>query len=79
MRPRARGDAPSPRPADDLMALLDNPKLLLTAPTVPTSSVDQVETANLTTIPLPSHKDRQQQITKARKALRRMVTTCHPA
>ncbi len=51
-----------------LMALLDDPKLLLKAPTTPTAGVHHFETTNLRTIRMPSHKDSQQQITRERKA-----------
>ena len=51
-----------------MMALLDDPKLLLKAPTTPTAGVDHFETANLRTIRMPSHKDSQQQMTRERKA-----------
>ena len=51
-----------------LMALLDDPKLLLKAPTTPTPGVDHFETANLRTIRMTSHTDSQQQITRERKA-----------
>ena len=52
-----------------LMALLDDPKLLLKTPTPPAAGVDHFETTNLMrTIRMPSHKDSQQQITRERKA-----------
>ena len=51
-----------------MMALLDDPKLLLKAPTTPTAGVDHFETANLRTIRMPSHKDSQQQMTRERCA-----------
>jgi hypothetical protein len=51
------------------MALFDDPKLLLKAPTSPPASVDHFQTTNLMrTIRMPSHKDSQHQITRRRKA-----------
>ena len=52
-----------------LMALFDDPKLLLKAPTPPPAGVDHFETTNLMrTIRMPSHKHSQHQITRERKA-----------
>ena len=51
-----------------LMALFDNPKLLLKTPTTAPASVHHFETTNLRTIRMPSHKDTQQQITQESKA-----------
>jgi hypothetical protein len=49
-----------------LKALLDDPKLLLKAPTPTTASVDHFETTNLRTILMTIHKDSQHQITRDR-------------
>jgi hypothetical protein len=51
-----------------LMALFDNPMLLLKSPTPPAAGVDHFQTTNLRTIRMPSHKDTQQQITQESKA-----------
>ena len=52
-----------------LMALFDDPKLLLRIPTPPPAGVNHFQTTNLMrTIRMPSHKDSQHQTTRERKA-----------
>jgi hypothetical protein len=51
-----------------LMALLDDPKLLLEALATTPAGVDHLEPANLRTVLMPGHKDSQQHYIRSEQA-----------